>query len=264
MEATLATPLLGARAASAGGARATTRRGFIVLALAVAALLLLALGARREPLEGDDGPALLLSGGLARDSCQDDAKNEAGYVRLADKSDTWYFYWYFEARQAPEAAPLVLWLSGGPGCSSLYTLLTENGPCSVQEDLTTRRNPFSWNSQANVVWLDQPTDVGYSRGEVGEYDHSEDQVQSNIYAFLTGFMSKHPELRRRPLFIAGESYAGHYVPAAAHYIWLQSKNTSADALQLDLQGIAIGNGLVNPAAQVQYGKVSMDRVPNFY
>lgn len=200
-----------------------------------------------ETVGGGDGTSGVTAKGDFR--CRD-ADNEAGYVKLPGKEDDYYFYWFFESRRDPKVDPLVLWLSGGPGCSSLTTLLNENGPCSVNEDLTTKRNPFSWNSEANVIWLDQPTDVGFSYGETDDYDHSEDDVQVNIYSFLLGFLDKHPEFHDRPFFITGESYAGHYIPAAAHYIWLQNRDETATK-RINLQGIAIGNGLVNPVVQVR-------------
>ncbi|KAE9004654.1 hypothetical protein PR003_g18533 [Phytophthora rubi] len=187
------------------------------------------------------------------------AANEAGYIKLPNKQDDHLFYWFFESRKAPTTDPLVLWLSGGPGASSLMTLLSENGPCFVKEDLSTETNPNSWNSEANVIWLDQPTNVGYSYGSPADVDHDEKDVQENIYAFLQGFLDKHPEFEDRPLFLTGESYAGHYIPAAAHKIHLENK--AAKTRRLNLQGIAIGNGLTNTVVQSEHG---LDMVNNSY
>ncbi|GMF29548.1 unnamed protein product [Phytophthora lilii] len=187
------------------------------------------------------------------------AANEAGYIKLANKQDDHFFYWFFESRNAPATDPLVLWLSGGPGASSLMTLLSENGPCFVKEDLSTETNPNSWNSEANVIWLDQPTNVGYSYGSAADVDHDEADVQENIYVFLQGFLDKHPEFEGRKLFLAGESYAGHYIPAAAHKILRENK--AAKTRRINLQGIAIGNGLTNTVIQSEHG---LDMVNNSY
>jgi len=94
------------------------------------------------------------------------------------KDDKNYFFWMHEAQNSPETAPFVIWLTGGPGCSSTLALLTENGPCAVNEDGTgTTANPNSWNTNANVLWLDQPAGVGFSYGQTN--DANEDMVRQS-------------------------------------------------------------------------------------
>ncbi|KAG2775099.1 hypothetical protein PC129_g1580 [Phytophthora cactorum] len=178
-----------------------------------------------------------------------DTKNEAGYVKMANKEDDHYFYWFFESHTSPEADPLVLWLTGGPGGSGLFALLAENGPCTIQPDLSTRLNPYSWNRKANVIWLDQPTGTGFSFGSPADTDYNETNVGENIYWFLQGFLEKHPNFQNRGFFLTGESYGGHYVPAAAHYIW-EMNQKSGELPIINLQGLAIGNSLTN--AVIQY------------
>ncbi|TMW66292.1 hypothetical protein Poli38472_004057 [Pythium oligandrum] len=192
----------------------------------------------------------------------DSSTQETGYIKLANKKDDQYFYWYVESRDDPATDPLVVWLQGGPGCSSVMAFLTENGPCTIKRDLTTELNPHSWTNNANMLWLDQPTDVGFSyTTTVDDNDDNENDVGENFYAFLQGFLDKHPELEGRPLFVTGESYAGHYVPAVAHKIWHESKKNSTSATRINLQGIAIGNGITNPLVQVAH---TLDMVNNRY
>ena len=79
-------------------------------------------------------------------------ENDSGYIDI-DGGSRSLFYWYFESRNDPKADPLAIWLSGGPGCSSLLALFSENGPYIVNElgtDVTL--NPYSWNSNATVIW----------------------------------------------------------------------------------------------------------------
>jgi cathepsin A (carboxypeptidase C) len=88
-----------------------------------------------------------------------------GYYTVEEKLNKNYFYWLFESRSNPSTDPLIMWLTGGPGCSSQLALLSENGPCSVTADgMSTVNNPFSWNTNANIMWVDQPAGVGYSYG----------------------------------------------------------------------------------------------------
>eukprot|EP00438_Fugacium_kawagutii_P016957 Skav217271 [mRNA] locus=scaffold120:48756:62856:- [translate_table: standard] len=136
----------------------------------------------------------------------------------------------------PSSAPLVMWLSGGPGCSSQLALFAENGPCHL--DLYglrqfTYKNPASWHYAANVMWVDQPAGVGFSTG-IGT--HNEQGVANNMFVFLQKFFAAFPQYQSTNFYIFGESYAGvlwsgHYVPAISHRIW--SGNKAAWTTKLD-------------------------------
>ncbi|KAF2667488.1 alpha/beta-hydrolase [Microthyrium microscopicum] len=73
------------------------------------------------------------------------------------------FFWFFESRNDQANAPFALWLNGGPGTSSLKSLFHGTGPCNVKDDSTTTTlNPFSWNNDANILYVDQPVQTGFS------------------------------------------------------------------------------------------------------
>jgi len=173
----------------------------------------------------------------------------------ANGEDKHLFYWFFEKRSSTrntdKSIPLIIWLTGGPGCSSSLALLTENGPCSVNptgDD--TIVNPYSWIESAHMLWLDQPAGVGFSYGKWT--DHDEDMVGEDAYYFLQAFVKSHPEYSANPIFIVGESYGGHYAPAIAHRVFKGNQKLKPGTDILNLKGVAVGNGLTDPKIQYQY------------
>jgi len=195
----------------------------------------------------------------------------AGYMNVKGsqfdtENDKNLFYWFFEKRttsQLPGGSPkvesgdgetpLLIWLTGGPGCSSSLALLAENGPCEVNPDgATTKVNPHSWTESAHVLWLDQPADVGYSYGQGN--DTNEEMISEDAYYFLQAFLKSEEgaKYKNAPLFIVGESYGGHYAPAIAHRIWRGNKDAKDGLATLNLKGLAVGNGLTDPEVQYKY------------
>jgi cathepsin A (carboxypeptidase C) len=159
-----------------------------------------------------------------------------GFLPIENKGDL--FYWWFESRNEPTTDPLVLWLTGGPGCSSELALFVENGPLKINQDtLALTSNPYSWNNQANLLYVDQPLGTGFSNAT--SYVTNETEVAEDMYTFLTEFLAAYPQFNGRPFYITGESYAGHYIPAISAYL-LQQANPN-----LNFKGAAIGNGLVS-------------------
>jgi cathepsin A (carboxypeptidase C) len=101
------------------------------------------------------------------------------------------FYWMFESRDAPATDPLVLWLTGGPGCASEVALFYENGPYQFNEDGSLRTNPNSWNEVSNLLYVDQPVGTGFSKG--GLHDaRSEQEVAADMAVMLRGFLEQNP------------------------------------------------------------------------
>eukprot|EP00741_Cyanophora_paradoxa_P021832 tig00021373_g21074.t1 len=183
----------------------------------------------------------------------------AGFVPInatgaADGEPGMMFYWLFEAEKDAESAPLVLWLSGGPGCSSTFALLFENGPFTIDREGTLETNPFSWHKVANVLWVDQPLGTGFSYvSDPKGYTRDERTIAEDLYWFMQGFFALHPRFYPLPFYIFGESYAGHYVPAFAARI-LTAGAAGMGPYPPNLKGIGIGNGMTDPV--VQYGQYS--------
>jgi carboxypeptidase C (cathepsin A) len=180
--------------------------------------------------------------------CDPNVKQYSGYLDVSLAKS--YFFWMFESRSDPGKDPLVVWLTGGPGCSSQLALLAENGPCTPTKDGNgTVPNPYSWTEKANVLWVDQPAGTGFSTGLLHP-DFTEKDVADDMYRFLQNFYRTLPQFKSNPQFICGESYAGHYVPAVAHRIWAGAKRQ--EGFPMPLRGIGVGNGLVDPEVQYQW------------
>ncbi|TMW58665.1 hypothetical protein Poli38472_010224 [Pythium oligandrum] len=180
----------------------------------------------------------------------DATKQYSGYFKIDGSKSKNYFYWFFESRGNPSTDPVIIWLTGGPGCSSILALFVENGPCTINDDMTLKSNPFSWNERANIMWIDQPVGVGFSYGDKSEYDSSEKEVGDDMFHFLQSFFKAHPEYQKQDFYVFGESYGGHYVPAVAHRVF--EGNNNKEGLHINLQGFGIGNGLTNPQVQYKY------------
>lgn len=147
------------------------------------------------------------------------------------------FYWFVTAASNPATAPLVTWFTGGPGCSSLYALMTEHGPLTPNTTDPTQlvANPFSWNAAANMLYVESPGGVGFTIIGDGNYTTGDDAVAVDAAAFVAGFLQQYPEYQGRPYYIAGESYAGHYVPQLA------SQLVSNPVPGLNFKGWLVGN-----------------------
>ena len=153
---------------------------------------------------------------------------------------------FFESRNDPKNDPVVLWLNGGPGCSSLTGLFLELGPATVDEKIKLHNNPYSWNANASVIFLDQPVNVGYSYSGGSVSDSI--AAGKDVYALLTLFFKQFPEYAKQDFHIAGESYAGHYIPVFTSEI-LSHKNRN-----INLKSVLIGNGLTDGLTQYEYYK----------
>jgi len=172
----------------------------------------------------------------------DDAKainfdHYAGRIELHNKQKM--FYWLVEAEANAATAPLVLWLNGGPGCSSISGMFTENGPFIVQSDLSVKRNPYAWNRYANVIYLDSPSGVGFSSPVLKANEYNDATTTERAVEFLELFLNQFPRYKNRPFYITGESYAGMYIP------WIVDRLITKPLPGLNLAGMAIGNAFTD-------------------
>ncbi|VDL62597.1 unnamed protein product [Nippostrongylus brasiliensis] len=162
----------------------------------------------------------------------------SGYLS-ASATDKFH-YWLTDSQRNPSKDPLILWLNGGPGCSSIGGLIEELGPFKVKDyGATVYANEYSWNLFANVLFLESPSGVGYSFNTNGNVSTNDDDTAEHNYQALVDFLRKFPEYLGRDTYITGESYGGVYLPTLAVKM-LQDKTNFPG-----FKGMAIGNGALN-------------------
>eukprot|EP00128_Syssomonas_multiformis_P006054 Colp12_sorted_trinity150504_noHs@6891 len=170
----------------------------------------------------------------------------AGYINVDVASNRNLFYWLTESQSNPSKDPVLLWLNGGPGCSSLGGFFTELGPFFPTEGgKSLILNPYAWNNKANVIFLESPAGVGFSYSDnQADYTVGDKRTADDAVKFLIGFYERYPHFKSNPLYISGESYAGHYVPNLAKAI---IESNEAGLTSFNFRGFLVGNAWTIPA-----------------
>ncbi len=132
---------------------------------------------------------------------------------MNDVTDSHMFFWFFPAETNPSTAPVVLWLQGGPGSSSMFGLFEINGPVSAvfASDGSTvigEANPYSWTKAANVLYVDNPVGAGFSHTGQEGFVTTQEEVGVDLYEMLQQWFTMFPEYQANDFFVFGESYAG--------------------------------------------------------
>ncbi|XP_047999679.1 venom serine carboxypeptidase-like [Leguminivora glycinivorella] len=197
---------------------------------------------------------------LARVTVNDSLNVEsyAGFFTVNKAYDSNQFFWYFPSMSSDkDKAPVLVWLQGGPGGSSLIGLFCENGPIKLVNGQFERRK-YHWALNHHVIYIDNPVGAGFSftNNEKG-YCTDETQVGEQLYSTLTQFFQLFPELQKNDFFITGESYAGKFVPALAYTIM---KKESTAKLKVNLKGLVIGGAWINPESQQNWDQFNCSDV----
>nr|XP_043628528.1 serine carboxypeptidase 1-like [Erigeron canadensis] len=170
----------------------------------------------------------------------------SGYVTVNQSAGRALFYYLVESPTDSSTKPLVLWLNGGPGCSSMIGAMLELGPFRINSDgKSLFMNDYAWSNVANMLFLESPAGVGFSYSNTtSDYDHSGDKNTANdAYIFLVNWLERFPQYKTRDFYITGESYAGHYVPQLAYKILSNNKITNQTII--NMKGVAIGNAWID-------------------
>jgi len=199
------------------------------------------------------------------------SKHYSGYIPVANKQKALH-YWFIESENNPATDPIILWLNGGPGSSSLIGLFTENGQIATNDNSLANSgtpqvfyNPYSWQKVASTIYLESPAGVGFSYCLVSgtntttQCSNTDDSTASDAYDFLVNFFQSYPEYSKNDFYITGESYAGIYIPMLAEQV-MNKSNT------INLKGLAIGDGCWgNSVGTCAFGSGDALRIStNFY
>ncbi|KAF2294373.1 hypothetical protein GH714_009796 [Hevea brasiliensis] len=165
---------------------------------------------------------------------------------IGEMADVQLFYYFFESERDPVFDPLLLWLTGGPGCSGFSAIAFENGPLAIDRDTysgglpSLKYNPYSWTKIASIIFIDAPVGTGFSYATTTEAANTSDTLSaSQTYNFLRKWLVTHPKFLGNQVYIGGDSYSGIIVPLLVQDI-LQGIESGLKP-SIDLQGYLLGN-----------------------
>ncbi|XP_028767749.1 serine carboxypeptidase-like 12 [Neltuma alba] len=174
---------------------------------------------------------------------------ETGYVGVGDSESVQLFYYFIESERDPDEDPLLLWLTGGPGCSGFSGLVYEVGPLSFDYAKSSsgevkvpvlKLNPYSWTTVSNMIFIDAPVGTGFSYATNPEAYLVDDWLSvTQTHEFLRKWLLSHPRFLKHPLYISGDSYSGIIIPILVSKI--SDDNDAGIKPQLNLKGYSIGN-----------------------
>ncbi|KAH8893249.1 alpha/beta-hydrolase [Thozetella sp. PMI_491] len=177
-------------------------------------------------------------------------KMHAGHIEVTPEHNGNLFFWHFQNKHIANKQRTVIWLNGGPGCSSEDGALMEIGPYRLKDDHTLEYNDGSWNEFANIMFVDNPVGTGYSYVDGNAYVHELDEMADQFVIFLEKWFGLFPEYEHDDIYIAGESYAGQHIPYIAKQILARNKKPTTNH-KWNLKGLLIGNGWISPPEQYE-------------
>ncbi|KAI1853873.1 hypothetical protein JX265_012558 [Neoarthrinium moseri] len=167
----------------------------------------------------------------------DIGESYAGQLPIGNSNDTDLFFWFFPSTNEAAKEEVVIWFTGGPGCSSMVALLQENGPLTWQPGTyKPQANPWSWHHLSNVIWIDQPVGTGYTTGTPTA--RNEFDVADQFRGFWKNFVDLFG-MHDYKVYITGESYGGMYCPYIAGGMLDQN-----DTTYFDVAGMLVYDGLI--------------------
>ncbi|XP_024008169.1 serine carboxypeptidase-like 18 isoform X2 [Eutrema salsugineum] len=171
---------------------------------------------------------------------------ETGYIGVGEGEKVQLFYYFVKSENNPEEDPLLIWLSGGPACSSISALAFEIGPLTFNTEGNSGGLPslvstsYSWTKIASIIFLDQPVGTGFSYSTNPLVDKPSDTGEAKqTYEFLQKWLVEHPEFVSNHFYVGGDSYAGVIVPAIVQQISIGNEHGYKPLI--NLKGYVLGN-----------------------
>ncbi|KAJ1941845.1 Cell death protease [Linderina macrospora] len=170
----------------------------------------------------------------------DSLKQYSGQLPLSDDEKDLMFFWLVtNTTNTQNKDKFILWLNGGPGCTSLDGVFMENGPYKFAGPNKLEFRDYSLSQQFDVLYVDQPFGTGFSTAPMDDYESSFKNATETLVGFFEKFYTVFPDYKTKQLYISGESEAGTYLPYLA---------SAMIKREMSLGGVMIGNGWVDPRA----------------
>eukprot|EP00257_Ricinus_communis_P028309 XP_025015723.1 serine carboxypeptidase-like 18 [Ricinus communis] len=171
---------------------------------------------------------------------------ETGYIGVGESNESQLFYYFVESQRSPAVDPLMLWLTGGPGCSVLSAFFYESGPVTFDYSNyngslpSLHLNPFAWTQGINILYVDAPIGTGFSYSTTQENYYVDDiKSAAQTYEFLRKWLLDHPQFLQNQLFIGGDSYSGIPLPIIVSHVL--DGNELGLTPMMNLKGYILGN-----------------------
>ncbi|MED6133555.1 hypothetical protein PIB30_029247 [Stylosanthes scabra] len=164
---------------------------------------------------------------------------ELVYIGVGENEDVQAFYYFIESENNPKVDPLMLWLTGGLGCSAFSGLVFEIVPIAFKIEEYNGRlpnlvlRPQSWTKVSSIIFVDLPVNTGFSYARTESASHRTDwSLVHQTHQFLRKWLIEHPEFLTNEFYVGGDSYSGIPIPVITHEI---SQGTNI------IQGYLLGN-----------------------
>jgi len=188
----------------------------------------------------------------------DTYKMYSGMLDITTSANKSLHYIFVESQNDKTNDPTILWFNGGPGCSSMLAFMQEHGPWVMDDgEETFHENPYSWNTNANVLYIEMPAGVGFSycNTTLDDCTYYDNNTATENLVALNEWFDRFPDFKTNDLYLSGESYAGVYVPFLLNEIHDYNQNHTDDAI--NLKGMMVGNGCTNWTYDALPGTVDM-------